>query len=96
MTTWAVASDKSVVARAMYEDMTTDLRPEMHQIKTPVTVLYPWDASMGISQAACGGRYRESYAALPDKNFVRIDGSFHFMMLDQPEQFAAPLRTILN
>jgi len=37
---WAIASDKSVVARAMYEDITTDLRRDLQKIKTPVTVLY--------------------------------------------------------
>ncbi len=93
---WAVASDKSVVARAMYEDMTTDLRPELPKIKIPVTILYPWDAAMGISQTACDRLYQESYAALPDKKFVRIDGSFHFIMFDQPEKFAAQVDTFLK
>ena len=49
---WAIASDKSVVARAMYEDMTTDLRPDLQKIKSPVTVLYPWDAASGFPHAA--------------------------------------------
>jgi len=53
--TWAVASDKSVVARAMYEDMTTDLRPQLREINTPVTILYPFDASTGMPQAALDG-----------------------------------------
>ena len=87
-TKWAVASDKSVVARAMYEDMTTDIRPELHKIKIPVTLLYPWDALSGIPQAATDRLYLENYAALPNKRIVRIDGSFHFIMLDQPEKFA--------
>jgi pimeloyl-ACP methyl ester carboxylesterase len=88
-TKWAVTSDKSVVARALYEDMTTDLRPKLREIKMPVTILYPWDSVARIPQAACDGLYRENYAALPNKTFVRIDGSFHFIMLDQPELFAA-------
>ena len=32
-TQWAVASDKSVVARAMFEDVTTDIRPKLHEMK---------------------------------------------------------------
>jgi pimeloyl-ACP methyl ester carboxylesterase len=87
-TKWAAASDKSVVARAMYEDMTTDLRPKLREIKVPVTVLYPWDGSVPITQAAVDEIYRENYAALSNKTLVRIDGSFHFIMLDQPELFA--------
>ena len=85
---WAITSDKSVVARALYEDMTTDMRPKLPEIKIPVTILYAWDAAARISQAACDGLYRQNYAPLSNKTFVRIDGSFHFIMLDRPELFA--------
>jgi pimeloyl-ACP methyl ester carboxylesterase len=95
-TRWAVASDKSVVARAMYEDMTTDLRPRLHEIKTPVTMLYPWDSLTGMPQAAVDGLYRENFAPLPNKTIVRIDNSFHFIMLDQPDVFAAQVDAFLK
>lgn len=95
-TRWAVASDKSAVARAMYEDMTTDIRPKLHEIKMPVTVLYPWDPLTGMPQAAVDGLYRENFAALPNKTMVRIDGSFHFIMFDQPDLFAAQVDAFLK
>jgi pimeloyl-ACP methyl ester carboxylesterase len=95
-TRWAVASDKSVVARAMYEDMTTDIRPRLHEIKMPVTMLYPWDPSTGIPQAAVDRLYLESFASLPNKTLLRIDGSFHFIMFDQPDRFAAQVDTFLK
>ncbi len=94
-TAWAIASDKSVVARATYEDMTTDLRPRLHEIKAPVTMLYPWDPSTGMPQAAVDGLYRQSFAPLPNKTIVRIDNSFHFVMLDQPNVFAAQVDAFL-
>lgn len=84
---WAVASDKSVVARAMYEVMTTDLRPQLPKIKTPVTVLYAWDSASGFPQAATDRVYQQNFAALPEKKIIRIDDSFHFIMLDQPGKF---------
>jgi pimeloyl-ACP methyl ester carboxylesterase len=93
---WAVASDKSVVARALYEDMTTDVRPRLHEIKTPVTVLYPWDPLTGMPQAMFDGLYGESFAPLPNKTMARMDGSFHFIMLDQPEAFAAQVDGFLK
>lgn len=96
VTSWAVASDKSVVARVMFKDMTTDLRPKLHEIKTPITMLYPWDSSTGVPQAAVDGLYRQSFAPLPNKTLVRIDGSFHFIMLDQPDLFAAQVDTFLK
>ncbi len=95
-TNWAIASDKSIVARAAYEDMTTDIRPQLPKIKIPVTMLYPWDARSGFPQAATDRLYQENYAALPDKKIVRMDGSFHFIMLDQPEQFAAQVDLFLK
>jgi pimeloyl-ACP methyl ester carboxylesterase len=93
---WAVASDKSVVARAMYEDMTTDMRPKLHDIKLPVTLLYAWDSSSGIPQAAADSAYNDGYAGLPDKKIVRIDDSFHFIMFDQPDKFAAQVDEFLK
>jgi len=95
-TRWAVASDKSVVARALYEDMMTDLRPKLSKIATAVTILYPWDGSTGFPQATCDGLYRENYASLPNKALVRIDGSYHFIMLDQPGVFASQVDQFLR
>jgi pimeloyl-ACP methyl ester carboxylesterase len=93
---WAIASDKSVVARALYEDMTTDIRPKLHEIKTPITMLYPWDSSAGLPQAAVDRLYQENFAPLPNKTLVRIDGSLHFIMLDQPDAFAAKVDAFLK
>jgi pimeloyl-ACP methyl ester carboxylesterase len=93
---WAVASDKSVVARAMYEDLTTDLRAKLPDIKTPMTVLYPWDSSTGLEKDAVDSLYRENFAATPNKTMVRMDNSLHFIMLDQPDQFATQVDTFLK
>jgi pimeloyl-ACP methyl ester carboxylesterase len=95
-TAWAVASDRSVVARAMYDDMTTDIRSRLNEVKTPVTILYPWDPLSGVPQTAFDGMYRESFALLPNKTIARVDGSFHFIMLDQPDAFAAQVDAFLK
>jgi pimeloyl-ACP methyl ester carboxylesterase len=93
---WAIASDKSVVARAMYEVMTTDLRAKLGEIKIPVTMLYPWDDSSSFPQSASDKLYQENFASLPNKTLVRIEGSYHFIMLDQPEKFAARVEIFLK
>lgn len=95
-TQWAVASDKSVVAQATYDDMTTDMRPDLQKIKIPVTVLYPWDAKSGYSQAQTDWFYQQNYAGLPNKKFARIDNSYHFIMLDQPEAFLTQVDKFLS
>jgi pimeloyl-ACP methyl ester carboxylesterase len=93
---WAIASDKSVVARAMYEDMTTDLRADLPKIEAPVMVLYPWDAASGFPHNATDKLYRDNFALLPNKTLVCVDNSFHFIMLDQPEKFATQVETFLK
>ncbi len=95
-TDWAVASDKSVVARATYEDMTMDLRPKLPDIKAPVTVLYPWDKSSPYSQSQTDWFYRQNYDGLPHGTFVRIDGAYHFIMLDQPAAFLVQVDKFLE
>ncbi|HXC34332.1 MAG TPA: alpha/beta hydrolase [Candidatus Acidoferrales bacterium] len=86
-TDWAVDSDKSVVAQATYDDLTIDLRQELHNAKAPVTILYAWDSKSGYAQVVTDWFYQQNYAALPNKTFVRIDNSYHFIMLDQPAAF---------
>jgi pimeloyl-ACP methyl ester carboxylesterase len=93
---WASASDKSVVARAMYEVATTDIRRKLREIKSQVTMLYPWDASSGYAESAVDDLYHQNFASLPQKKLVRIDGSYHFIMLDQPEKFEAQVEAFLK
>jgi len=91
----AQASDHAVVARAMYEDMITDVRGQLAKIQTPVTVLYAFDAGVGFPQAAVDGLYQAAYAALSTKHLVRIDNSYHFIQIDQPEAFDHEVQSFL-
>lgn len=92
---WTIASDRSVFARAMYEDMTTDMRSDIAHIETPLTVLYAYDATMG-PQAAIDEGYHSAYAGAPHVTLARIDGSHHFIMLDQPAAFDAAVQGFLR
>jgi pimeloyl-[acyl-carrier protein] methyl ester esterase len=93
--TWGVSSDRATFAQAMYEVMTTDMRPEMASVQTPITVVYAYDAAMG-PEAMVDGLYRGQYAAAPHVSFVRIDGSYHFIMLDQAAAFQAAVADFLR
>jgi pimeloyl-ACP methyl ester carboxylesterase len=79
----------------MYEDFITDMRPRLGAIATPTLVLYAYDATMGLPPAAVDGLYQSAYAALPSKKLVRIDGSYHFIQIDQPEAFERELVAFL-
>lgn len=93
---WAVASNKSVVARVTYEDLTTDLRPQLREIQAPVTILYPWDKSSEYTQSQTDSFYQQNYADLPHKTFMRINDSYHFIMFDRPEAFLTQVDLFLQ
>lgn len=83
----ASASDRRVVANALYDDMTTDVRPDLARITAPVTILYPWDATTGAPQQMFDALYTGAFAPLRHGKVERIDGSYHFIMIDQPVVF---------
>ncbi|MGE8372409.1 MAG: alpha/beta fold hydrolase [Pseudomonas putida] len=84
----ALRSDRRAVADATYELMTTDLRPELGSIQSPVQVVYAYDPLYGIPAASVDATFENAYAGARNISFKRIDGSFHFVMLDQPQAFA--------
>ncbi|HET9810562.1 MAG TPA: alpha/beta hydrolase [Sphingomicrobium sp.] len=91
---WIARADARVSGLAMYEDMTADLRPDMAAIATPITLIYPWSEALPKERA--DAFYRGEYAAAPAVSFVPIANSGHFVMLDQPEVFAAALRDFVD
>ncbi|HEX6218390.1 MAG TPA: alpha/beta hydrolase [Sphingomicrobium sp.] len=85
---WAARADQRVTAQLLYEDMTTDLRPVLAEIRATVTIVYPWiDKAVGKDQALAF--YQREYAATPTIRYVGIADAGHFVMLDQPDAFAA-------
>lgn len=91
-----INSDRKTVADAVYELMITDLRPELGRIRAPIEVVYAYDPLFGIPTASVDKMYRQAYASAKDIHFTRIDGSFHFVMLDQPERFSSAVASFLN
>lgn len=91
---WAAAADPRVTGQAMYEDLTTDLRPDMASIRTPITLVYPWSAQLPKERAE--PLYRGAYAKAPNVTFVDVGDAAHFVMLDQPEAFAVALAAFLR
>jgi pimeloyl-ACP methyl ester carboxylesterase len=90
----AMASDRSVVARAAYEDMITDMRPALAAMRVPLTLVYAVNSY--ATEATFGQLMRTGYAAAPSVRFVPVEPSHHFVMLDQPDRFAAILAEFLD
>ncbi len=88
---WSNAADQRVVARAMYDDLTTDATPDLARIRArPFTVLYATGAGP-IATAIWGKAYAGSPATLEP-----VADSYHFIMLDQPAAFAAAVDRFLK
>ncbi|MEE2850065.1 MAG: alpha/beta hydrolase [Pseudomonadota bacterium] len=85
---WSLATDRHAMASAMKDVMTTDARPGLADMTTPVTALYAADADGGAPAAVADAMWTREYAALPGVTLIRVDGSRHFIMADQPERFA--------
>ena len=85
-----MASDRSVVARALYEDAVTDMRPSLPAMRTPLTIAYA--VNPYATEATYGRLMRSGYAAAPNVRFVAVEPSYHFIMLDQPARFQRCLK----
>jgi len=81
-------SDAHVVAKAMFEDLQTDMRPELAKISTPTLMLYPFDSTLKVNGTqGVDELYQGAYKSMPNVTVLRVDGSRHFVMLDQPKKF---------
>jgi pimeloyl-ACP methyl ester carboxylesterase len=85
-------SDPDVVARATHELALLDLTPELAKIRAPLTVVY---ASLDETRrASADATYRAAYGSRA--RLVRIGGSGHMIMYDQPARFRAALKAFLG
>lgn len=98
----SLASDAHTFSEAMYEDLQTDMRAELPNIKVKALMLYPFDPTLEFpggfkpTQAMFDGLYQGAYQPMPNVTVVRVDGSRHFIMLDQPAKFDALLEGFLK
>ena len=90
----AAKADPRVTGEALFEDMTTDLRPEIATIQTPILLVYPYGGSMPQDKA--DAFYWAEYAKTPHVSFSAIPDSGHFVMLDQPEAFLRVLKEFVQ
>ena len=91
------STDRAVLAEAMYEDLLTDLRGDVGKIKTPTLVMYEHDTTLTQPDAATyEATMKAAYKPMPNVTLVRVDGSRHFIMYDQPAKFDAALEEFLK
>ena len=88
--------DRQVLAQALYEVMTVDLRHRLPDITAPVTVVYGWSPDERSPRSRTDALFRGAYASLPrPATFERIEGAEHMVMIDQPTRFGAAVDRFL-
>lgn len=88
---WSLKADQRAVAQALYEDLVTDIGPELGKVTAkPFTILY----AAGVGEAQAKAVWEPAYAGTPAK-LVAVPHSYHFIMLDQPQRFAAEVKAFL-
>ncbi|MCA8885849.1 MAG: alpha/beta hydrolase [Hyphomonadaceae bacterium] len=88
-------SNVATTANAFRELIVTDLRPELTHITAPVTVLFVIPPQAPITPEQYEAYMRASYANLPQARIVKIENSYHFIMIDQFDRFMSEVRTFL-
>lgn len=88
---WGLKADQRAVAQALYEDVITDIGPELTKVTAkPFTILY----AAGVGEAQAKAVWEPAYAGTRAK-LVAVPDSYHFIMLDQPQRFAAEVKAFL-
>lgn len=88
---WGLKADQRAVAQALYEDIVTDIGPELGKVTAkPFTILY----AAGIGEAQARAVWEPAYAGTTAR-LVAVPNSYHFIMLDQPQRFAAEVKAFL-
>ncbi len=89
------ASSNDVAANAFHELIVTDLRAELPNIRAPMTVLYVAPPNLPMPAAQYEGYMRASYTNVPSTRIVKIDDSYHFIMIDQFDRFMGEVNAFL-
>ena len=95
MLQYARDSDRNTVANAFHELIVTDLRPELSNIRAPLTVLYVVPPNVPIPAEQYEAYMRMSYANAPQARLTKIEDSYHFIMVDQFERFMSEVNAFL-
>lgn len=81
-------SDRRAIGDAIYEQFTTDLRPQLAAIQSPVLVV--------LADGSLQDGMRAHASKVPDHTVVVVPGAKHFVMLDEPDKFYAAVDGFLG
>jgi pimeloyl-ACP methyl ester carboxylesterase len=90
-------SNPKVVAQAFGEMFTTDIRPLMGKIQTPVLVFGSWAAyqNFGATKESVTYGYQNQLKDIRNVHLLVADEAYHFVFYDEPDWFYAEIDKFL-
>jgi N-formylmaleamate deformylase len=89
-------SDPKAVGEAFYELMTTDLRPRVKTIRTPVLLIGATATVADDQRPVVETVYRQQVSTIPNHKVVFAPKARHFIQLDEPQFFYAQVESFLK
>jgi pimeloyl-ACP methyl ester carboxylesterase len=95
---WSIDSDRRIVAQAMYEMMTTDLRDELSYVKNPILVLGSWYGykDYGATKEGVTENLQNQFINAENCTIKVAEKAKHFIMWDNPDWFIKEVKTFLD
>lgn len=91
-----LASDPAVSGQAMYDLITTDLRPELARYKGPMEVLWVYPPNAPVPEPLYKQFFVQSYKTAPQAVVKKVPDAWHFLMWDNPAMWQAELKAFLE
>ncbi len=82
---WGRNSDPATAGRALAEMLTTDLRPKLSAIRTPVLLFMGGAGAPPSAIEGMAARYRAQLSGIPDARLAVAANARHFIMYDDPD-----------
>jgi pimeloyl-ACP methyl ester carboxylesterase len=94
---WGLASDQKTVINAMIELVSSDLRPELSRIQSPVLVIGTWVGlkNYGVTEDTATVVFHQQFSSVRNLQFVMSKDARHFVMWDNPAWFNTQVDTFL-
>ena len=93
----AATSDAKAAGQAVYELLTTDLRPQVHNINSKVLLIGASGAMANATdRSAAEALYQQQIASIANATLEFNPQARHFIMLDQPDWLAARIARALK
>lgn len=95
---WSIQSDRETMAQAIYELMTTDLRPGVEKVKIPILVFGSWYGAKdyGITKKIVQTNYKNQFFKADNCEIKVAETAKHFIMWDEPKWFINSVEAFIN